>query len=286
VSRKSQVEHHLPTILEWNAQGIDRKEMALRLGLSRHSIQAFLQRRGILAASLPGSSLLSREAEIRDMIEIQKMTQAQVAATLGVHPSTVERLCSSLGLRTARTGPRAAERHFEWSGGRILAKHWYIEIFVPLHPLSKNSGYVSEHRLSLEVFLGRYLLPTEVVDHEDGHTQHNWPGNLRLYASNADHLRATLSGREKASRVRSVFGDWPSNRKTHPCPSPDETLAQSPSGFRERLEHHIRIHRTTQQHAHLARKTLLRSGPWSPPFQQTTTDQSTGCLPQGAALGA
>jgi hypothetical protein len=51
-----------------------------------------------------------------------------------------------------------------------------------------------EHRLVLEQTLGRYLLPEEVVDHIDGLTLHNAPENLRLFASNADHLSATKAG--------------------------------------------------------------------------------------------
>jgi hypothetical protein len=46
----------------------------------------------------------------------------------------------------------------------------------------------------MEQKLGRYLRPEEVVDHVDGLTLHNDPKNLRLFASNADHLTATLSG--------------------------------------------------------------------------------------------
>ncbi|MEB0281443.1 HNH endonuclease [Sphingomonas sp. 10B4] len=51
-----------------------------------------------------------------------------------------------------------------------------------------------EHRLVMERELGRPLQPLEVVDHIDGLHLHNAPSNLRLFATNADHLRATISG--------------------------------------------------------------------------------------------
>jgi hypothetical protein len=51
-----------------------------------------------------------------------------------------------------------------------------------------------EHRLVLEQKLGRYLLPSEVVDHVDGLTLHNSPENLRLFSSNAHHLAETKAG--------------------------------------------------------------------------------------------
>jgi hypothetical protein len=52
-----------------------------------------------------------------------------------------------------------------------------------------------EHRYVLEQVLGRPLAIQERVDHVDGLTLHNHPDNLRLFASNADHLKATLTGR-------------------------------------------------------------------------------------------
>jgi hypothetical protein len=59
----------------------------------------------------------------------------------------------------------------------------------------KNTPRIFEHRLVVEQRLGRYLDPLEIVDHIDGLTLHNAPGNLRLFACNADHLRATLTGK-------------------------------------------------------------------------------------------
>jgi hypothetical protein len=51
-----------------------------------------------------------------------------------------------------------------------------------------------EHRLVLETKLGRYLTDREVVDHVDGLHLHNDPSNLRLFDSNAAHLKATITG--------------------------------------------------------------------------------------------
>ncbi len=60
---------------------------------------------------------------------------------------------------------------------------------------------VSEHRQVMEKILGRELQKKEVVDHRDGITIHNAADNLRLFASNADHLRATISGRPRKFSV-------------------------------------------------------------------------------------
>jgi len=276
MGRTSLVEPHLDQVLQWNSQGLTRQEIAERLGLKTHVVQSFLQRRNIQPQFLPGRLLVEKGDEVRRLIEEEGETHEQVARRLGVHRSTVERYCSSLGLRTARTGPRSGAGHSQrWGGGRCLTKGWYVSVYAPLHPQARSTGYVPEHRLVLEVVLGRYLDPAEVVDHVDGHPQHNWPENLRLFASNADHLKATLSGKPKASLVRSALGDWPSRQRTLPSPGPDDTLSQCPSDIRAALERHIEIHRPTLEHVHLARKTYLRTGPWSPAFQPTSTGLST-----------
>lgn len=268
MGKKSTLADHHAQILEWNDQGLERQEIAQRLGVTKHTVQAYLQRRGIRPVSIPGKSLLQHADKIRHMIEVDRMTQSQVAEAIGVHLSTVERLCASLDLQTMRTGPRAGQHHVQrWQGGRMLEKHWYISVFVPLHPFARRTGYVAEHRLVAEVMLGRYLEDSEVVDHIDSHTQHNWPANLRVFPNNADHLKATLTGREKYSLVRSILGDWTNNRRNDPVPSLDETLAQCHSEIRCAIERHIQIHQPTTKHAHLARKMLWRSGPWSVPFQ-------------------
>ena len=61
--------------------------------------------------------------------------------------------------------------------------------------LENKRRRVLEHRAVMERVLGRPLRPEEVVDHIDGITIHNDPSNLRVFASNAEHLRATIAGK-------------------------------------------------------------------------------------------
>jgi hypothetical protein len=90
--------------------------------------------------------------------------------------------------------PRLEERH-DWKGGTKMMKG-YLYRRVLDHPNGTTHGnYVAEHRLVMEQKLGRYLLPTEVVDHIDGDITNNHPDNLRVFSSNAEHLSVTLKGR-------------------------------------------------------------------------------------------
>lgn len=262
---------HHDLLLQMNAEGYMRKEMADRIGVLKAAVQTYLSRRGIEPNFGEGRLQIRHEAQIRQAIEVERKTQQQAADDLGVHRSTVERIARRLDLKTCRTGPRSASGHRQqWRGGRTLSKGFYIDVFVPLHPLARRTGYVGESRLLKEVELGRYLTEEEVVDHADSHVQRNWPDNLQLFPSNADHLRATLTGREKRSLVRSIYGEWKSSLRRGRCPSPDETLALCPSEIRAAYERHVLIHRPTKEHASEPRRRLWRQGPWAPAFQSSS----------------
>lgn len=87
-----------------------------------------------------------------------------------------------------------------WNGGRRIDRDGYVLTAAPQgHPNARmlkgrHTGSIYEHRLIMEGILGRYLLRSEVVDHIDGLRLHNEPSNLRLFSSNAEHLRQTITG--------------------------------------------------------------------------------------------
>lgn len=84
---------------------------------------------------------------------------------------------------------------FLWEGGRTRDKSGYVLVHRPDHPDANRCGYVREHRLVMEEILGRRLARHEVVDHKNGVKDDNRPENLRLFQSNADHLRDNLTGK-------------------------------------------------------------------------------------------
>ena len=81
---------------------------------------------------------------------------------------------------------RKGDKAGSWKGGRVLDGHGYVRLYRPDHPFSVN-GYVLEHRLIMEAFLGRPLLPTEVVHHINGDIVDNRIENLMLFASRYTH---------------------------------------------------------------------------------------------------
>jgi hypothetical protein len=136
---------------------------------------------------------------LRHLVEVEKLQQWKISGQTGWSTHTITMLCRRHGILTQRTGPRAGPGHPKWKGGRVLDKSGYVLLYMPDHPdacvRNKSGAYIREHRWVMEQALGRRLLPTEVVDHINGQKGDNRLENLRLYQTNADHLRETLAGK-------------------------------------------------------------------------------------------
>ena len=86
-----------------------------------------------------------------------------------------------------------------WRGGRKIRKDGYILVYVPDHPHAISDGagkrtYILEHRLVMEQYIGRYLLPDEVVHHKDSNPSNNDISNLELFSSQSEHISKGHSG--------------------------------------------------------------------------------------------
>jgi len=123
------------------------------------------------------------------------LSKNKIRILFGVHERIILAVLTKNGVQI-RSGHsyQHGSTHSSWKGGRRYSKG-YVEIYTPEHPYRKKNRTVSEHRLVMEESLGRYLLPTEVVDHKNGIKDDNRVENLRLFQNNGEHLRITLKGR-------------------------------------------------------------------------------------------
>ena len=87
---------------------------------------------------------------------------------------------------------RKGRHNGAWKGGRVKSGN-YIYFYYPEHPFATKHGKVLESRIAMELKLNRYLLPSEVVHHKKGYSNH--PDNLEVFATNGEHLAATLKGK-------------------------------------------------------------------------------------------
>lgn len=82
----------------------------------------------------------------------------------------------------------SGDKAFAWKGGRFKNSFGYIKISMPNHPFN-NSGYVLEHRLVMEKFIGRYLTPKEIVHHINHNKTDNRIENLKLFKNHSEHQK-------------------------------------------------------------------------------------------------
>jgi len=113
---------------------------------------------------------------------------------LTIKPSAAKRgrgkFCSNShkGKYQMATNPpdQKGEKNSNYKGGRYK-KDGYIMVLNHEHP-NNNYGYVPEHRLAMEEYMGRYLTADEVVHHINGVKDDNRIENLKVM-SREEHNR-------------------------------------------------------------------------------------------------
>ena len=176
--------------------------------------------------------------QIRQWIEVDLLTHAEVGKRLDCAHQTVSKLCRKHGIRTQRNGPRSGPNHPDWKGGRHIDKDGYVPVWCEDHPnRRKYCRYMFEHRLVMEAHLGRLLNPEEVVHHRNGDKKDNRIENLELFESNAAHLRETLAGQcprwTPEGRRRTLEAVRRGNRN-HPNKARDGRRSRQASGHSTR----------------------------------------------------
>lgn len=167
---------------------------AAELGYKHYtSIHQHMQRLGI-----PRKKRMIRDSHDTIVQMSGKHTTKEIAAATGHHEESIRKYMIRNDIPRLPAKARMERNHF-WNGGRTIDKHGYILVKSPDHPRRSKAGYVREHRLVMEAHIGRLLEPHEVVHHIDGDRGNNDICNLRLYQSNAEHLRDELTGRPRRS---------------------------------------------------------------------------------------
>jgi len=113
----------------------------------------------------------------------EKFSVPEIAKECNVGFMTIARWLDRFGIRKIksygiiRRGPKAGY----WKGGRYKDNaSGYVWVFNPNHPSCTKKGYVLEHRLVMEKFMGRHLRPNEIVHHKNKMKDDNRIENLEV----------------------------------------------------------------------------------------------------------
>ena len=101
----------------------------------------------------------------------------------------------SLESRQKMSIARSGKGNSSWNGGRRISKDGYINIYSPYHPNCDKRRSVSEHRLVMEKYIGRYLNPNEVIHHKNNIRDDNRIENLELFKSKGLHISFHRKGK-------------------------------------------------------------------------------------------
>lgn len=104
--------------------------------------------------------------------------------------------------------------------GRKRTPKGYVVLCVKSHPYSdKVNGYIFEHRVVMEIALGRYLKPGEVVHHKNEIKHDNRLENLELM-EHSEHTIMHHTGKKRSSETRNKLSEIAKERfkdkKNHP----------------------------------------------------------------------
>lgn len=81
------------------------------------------------------------------------------------------------------------ENNPNYRGGLYTTKEGYRSILSSEHSYRDKRGYVLEHRLIMEKYIGRYLKLEEVVHHRNKKKDDNRIKNLKLFKNESEHQK-------------------------------------------------------------------------------------------------
>lgn len=182
-------------IIQLSSPDLTTSQVAALVGCDRSVVTSCIRKYGleIKKRNFPEKKD-SLKNKILDQYQVG-MTSTELAQKNGCSAKYVQKVLNEHNVERLGRGARNGKMNHAYKFGRSIDLDGYAHVIAPLdHPFARKSGRMAEHRLVVELEIGRYLQPHEVVDHIDGLHLHNDPLNLRIFESNAHHLRETLSG--------------------------------------------------------------------------------------------
>jgi len=171
------------------------QKVADQYGVSKKLILNHMKDFGIKRAKTNSAKGQAHAKRIRHFSG-QGLNGVQIAKKLKTSPETVYQIAKREGIKI--------EDNFH--KGFITTDSGYKMVHTPDHPFADSKGYVREHRLVMESFLGRYLDIGECVHHCDEIKDNNPIENLELmlikYHTKLHHTGKQGRGPDKKPRKK------------------------------------------------------------------------------------
>lgn len=168
------------------------------------------------------------EKEIKKLIRMYPyLTNKDLSKILNRTVSSIQHKASRLNLKKDNdvnklimSKAKEGEKSSSWKGGRKTNKDGYILLLRKDHPNSDKNGYIFEHRIVMEEYIGRLLQQNEIVHHKNGIKNDNRIENLELM-TNSQHTIKHHTGSVRTKETKKKISDNAKARFTkktnHPC---------------------------------------------------------------------
>lgn len=144
------------------------ERVAKELGVSKKLVLNYMRRFDI--DRNPKKAVTQEQIDRFRSLAEQGFTSSEIASEIGVTLEHVNKFARTHGIKIVRRYHR----------GFIITDNGYRMLQRPTHPNRDSKGYVREHRIVMEEFLGRLLDDGEVVHHINGDKLDNRIENLEL----------------------------------------------------------------------------------------------------------
>lgn len=121
---------------------------------------------------------LTKKALLKLYIE-EKKSLKEIALIVGINRRTVGRWLKKYNIKS-RLRNQWGKNNSSWKGGRRHNSQGYVLLKRVEHPNAHVDGYILEHRLVMEKYLGRYLEKNEIIHHKNGIKDDNRLENLKI----------------------------------------------------------------------------------------------------------
>ena len=179
-------------IAELHRSGRNTGQIAALIPCSVDQVRHSLKRKSLKPCWSRNGRCYQHADELREWAS-QGVSLCEMGRRIGTGHSKIAAFLDRHGIARVRFD-QSGENNPAWKGGRQIDKDGYVLVLQSEHPAANRHGYVREHRVVMEDMLGRFLTSDEVVHHKDDDHGNNDPGNLQLFATNAEHLSATIKG--------------------------------------------------------------------------------------------